>query len=97
MTIEKTALAALPLLALAACAPVDHSFGEATAWNRTVQTINPDGVVTSADAAQPGDNADVAVNSAEAYREGSIERASASSRGGNANGSVGSGQGNPPR
>ena len=98
MIIRKIALSALPVAALGACAPVDHSFGEAVAWNKAIQTINPDGTPAVAGAAQPGDNADVAVNSAEAYREGSVERASAGTgRGGALGGGSGSGQGNPPR
>ena len=102
MTI-KPLIALSTLLALGACAPVDHSFGEATAWNEAVQTINPDGVAVGPDAAQPGDNADVAVAAAEAYREGTVERPTVRSSGGaglgGSGGGIGTGGsgGTPPR
>jgi hypothetical protein len=69
----------LPLLlaplALCACATVDpvtgsvdRHFGEAVAWNKAVQTLNPDGSPAGAGAAQPGSSGDVAAGAALRYR-----------------------------
>lgn len=76
MTIDrKSGLAALVLapLALGACAPVDHAFGESVAYAKSAHTVNPDPVYTEADAA-PGAGGDVAAAAAERYRTGSVEQ-----------------------
>lgn len=99
MTIDprRAAFALVPLGAMAACAPVDHSFGEATAYNKAIQTINPDGTPPVEGAAEPGDNAEVAADSAESYREGTVERARVSTQGRSGSSSGNSGQSSTPR
>ena len=65
----KQALAAMGAISLAACATpdpvtgsVDRHFGEALAWNKAVQVINPD-PVHSPTGAQPGSSGGAKVNS----------------------------------
>ena len=64
-------LTALPLAACATLDPVtgsvDRHFGEAVAWNKTVQIINPDPVYEE-NGAKPGDNGAVASGAARRYR-----------------------------
>jgi uncharacterized membrane protein YgcG len=62
---------ALPLAACASVDPVSQSidpgFGEALAWNKAVQTIDPDPTFP-ADGAIPGGNGQVAAEAAKRYR-----------------------------
>ncbi|GAA4030026.1 hypothetical protein GCM10022281_06580 [Sphingomonas rosea] len=51
---------------------VDRQFGEAVAWNKAVQTINPDPVY-AADARQPGSDADKAAAAAKRYRTDKVK------------------------
>jgi hypothetical protein len=86
--------AALPLGACASLDPVtgstDRHFGEAVAWNKAVQTINPDGTPATPDGAEPGGNGDVATGAARRYRTDQVKQVqevqtSVSSTGGGAN------------
>ena len=93
MTIRNIVIAGLAVIGLSACAPVNHQFGEAVAWNKAIQTENPDPVYPE-DGAQPGDNAEVAADAAEAHREGRVERRTVSTgSGGGASGGSGVGAG----
>lgn len=67
----------------AACAPVPAYYGEAVAYNKAIQTVNPAPVYT-ADGAQPGDNGERAAMAVDNYRSGnvSIGRGGAGGRGG---------------
>ena len=51
---------------------VDRHFGEAFAWNKAVQTIDPDPVYP-ADGAKPGDNGAVAVGASKRYRTDQVK------------------------
>lgn len=80
MSFKRWTLAALASLPLAACATtnpvtgsVDRHFGEAVAWNKAVQVINPDPVYP-ANSAQPGSSGDVAVGAAERYRTDKVKK-----------------------
>lgn len=71
--------AAALLMATAGCntvdprtGSVDRSFGEAVAWNKAVQTINPDPVYT-ADAAQPGGDGAKGAAASERYRTDKVK------------------------
>lgn len=67
------------VLALTACShvdpqtgSVDRQFGEAVAWNKAVQVINPDPVYT-ADSAKPGDDGEKAVGASKRYRTNAVK------------------------
>lgn len=68
----------LALLASACSTPeprtewIDASMGEATAWNKNAQIINPDPVY-AADGAQPGANGERASDATERYRKGTVK------------------------
>ena len=94
----KTAL--LPLagltIATAACAPVDPGFGEALAYDKVAQTVNPDPQYPE-DAAQAGSDGVHAQKATERYRKGTtkpvqvIRSNSAGGGSGSGSGSGGSG------
>jgi hypothetical protein len=69
-------LAVLPLAACATLDPVtgslDRHFGEAVAWNKAVQTINPEPIYPD-DGAKPGDNGVVAAGAAKRYRTDQVK------------------------
>lgn len=69
-------LSALPLAGCATLDPVtgsvDRHFGEAVAWNKAVQTINPDPVYAET-GAKPGDNGAVAAGAARRYRTDQVK------------------------
>jgi hypothetical protein len=74
-------LAAVATLGLSACSHVDPAtgsvdkrFGEAVAWNKAVQTINPDGTPATPGAAQPGGSGDVATGATRRYRTDQIKQ-----------------------
>jgi hypothetical protein len=80
MSFKRAPFAALPMLALAACSTVDprtgsvdRQFGEAVAWNKAVQTIDPDPVYT-ADAAQAGSDGGKAAAASQRYRTDRVKR-----------------------
>lgn len=52
---------------------VDRSFGEAVAWNKAVQTVNPDPVAT-ADATQPGSDGAKAAGASQRYRTDRVKQ-----------------------
>lgn len=52
---------------------VDRSFGEAVAWNKAVQTINPDPVYT-ADATQPGSDGAKGAAASQRYRTDKVKQ-----------------------
>lgn len=88
-------LIALGLLgvAVAGCAhvdpvtgSVDKHFGEALAWNKEVQTVNPDPVYP-AEGAKPGDNGERAADAAERYRKGQVKPVETIGTGGSTGGS----------
>jgi hypothetical protein len=88
-------------LTLAACASldpvtgsVDRHFGEAVAWNKEVQTINPDGTPARPGAAQPGGSGDVAAGATRRYRTDQVKQVETV---GTTEGSGGSGGGSGPR
>ncbi|MCL6698908.1 hypothetical protein LZ496_08960 [Sphingomonas sp. NSE70-1] len=61
--------AALPVMALAGCAPVDPGLGEAVRYDMAIQTVNPDPVYPE-DGAQPGDSGEKGAKAVKAYRTG---------------------------
>ena len=93
---------ALPLGACATVDPVsqsvDRQFGEATAWNKSAQIIDPDPVYDE-NGARPGGNGDVAANATERYRTDRVkplERiGTTSAPGGGSGGGSGSGGSGP--
>lgn len=103
MSFKRSILCGAALLALGACATtdpvtgsVDRNFGEAVAWNKAVQTINPDGTPATPGAAQPGGSGDVAAGAAERYRTDRVkplERVTTTSQSGG--GGSGSGPSGP--
>jgi hypothetical protein len=52
---------------------VDRSFREAVAWNKAVQTINPDPVYT-AEATKPGSDGAKAVGASQRYRTDRVKQ-----------------------
>lgn len=71
-------------LGLVACAPVDPGFGEALAYDKVAQTVNPDPQYP-ADGAQPGDSGAKGAKASEKYRKGTttpVKATSTSSGGG---------------
>lgn len=91
---SKATLAALVglTLPLGACASVDPGFGEAVAYNKAVQTVNPDPQYP-ADGAKPGDRGDRGAKAAERYRKGETKPVQAIQTGGSSSSSGGGGQG----
>jgi hypothetical protein len=90
------AAAALPLAGCASLDPVtgsvDRHFGEAVAWNKEVQVINPDGTPARPGAAQPGGSGDVAAGASQRYRTDrvkQIEQVGTTQGGGAAGGGAG--------
>ena len=77
------------LVALVACAPVDHGMGEAVKYNALAQTINPDPVYVPG-GAQAGDNGVKGQKATERYRKDAVK---AIERETTASGSSGSGGG----
>ena len=72
--------AAIALLALGACAPVDPGYGEALRYDMAIQTVDPDPVYPE-DGAKPGDSGEHAAKATDRYRKGQtkpIRRESAS-------------------
>ncbi len=74
MSCKRLMLLALMAAPVAGCATldpvtqsVDRHFGEAVAWNKEVQTINPDPVYSDTDA-QPGDNGERAAAASRRHR-----------------------------
>ena len=66
-------------LALAGCShidpktgSVDRQFGEAIAWNKAVQVVNPDPVYT-ADATKPGSDGEKAAAATKRYRTDAVK------------------------
>lgn len=51
---------------------VDRSFGEAVAWNKATQTVNPDPIYT-ADTTPPGSDGAKAVGASERYRTDKVK------------------------
>jgi hypothetical protein len=79
MCSKRSLLAATTMLALAACntvdsrtGSVDRQFGEAVAWNKAVQTINPDPVY-AANATQPGTDGAKAAEATKRYRTDKVK------------------------
>jgi type IV pilus biogenesis protein CpaD/CtpE len=79
MFCKRMMLLSFTALPLASCATVDPSsgsvdryFGEATAWNKAAQIINPDPVYVE-NGAQPGNNGEVAANATERYRTDKVK------------------------
>jgi hypothetical protein len=67
-------------LALGGCDtvdPVSHSvdpgFGEALAYDKAIQTINPDPLPPPPGAAQPGDSGQKGVGAVDRYRKGTVK------------------------
>lgn len=87
----KLFIGALPvMLAISGCAPVDHGFGDAVAYNKQLQTVDPDPQYPEG-SAEPGDNGEVAAAAAGRYRTGRVKQPAAS--GGSGGGSLGGGGG----
>ena len=59
----------LVTVGLGACAPVAYNYGEAVAYNKTAQVINP-APTYDEDDAKPGDSGERAASAAEAHRTG---------------------------
>lgn len=91
-------------LALGACAQtvdqrtgsVDRQFGEAVAWNKAVQTVDPDPVYT-ADATKPGSAGSKAVAAARRYRTDQVKKPESIGTSEGGGGGGGSGGSSGPR
>lgn len=87
---------AAALLALApglqACAPVDPGMGEALAYDKAIQTVDPDPQYAATDA-QPGSDGDHGAKASERYRKGQTKpvQIQSTASGGSGSGSGGSG------
>lgn len=92
-TIKITA-ALVAALAATGCAPVSSNYGEALAFNKAAQIIDPTPVY-SADGAQPGDSGEAAVTAAEGYRERPASQVSNRGGGGSSGGGIGGGGSGP--
>ena len=68
----KLTIAAVALVAVAGCAPVDPGLGEALRYNMAAQTVNPDPVYPE-DARKPGDHGEKAQKATERYRKGQVK------------------------
>lgn len=79
------AVLALGLL-LPACAAVDPGFGETLAYNKAIQTIDPDPVYR-AGGEQPGGSGDHGQKATERYRKGTVKPVSTQSASGGSGGS----------
>ncbi|MBB3764693.1 hypothetical protein [Sphingomicrobium lutaoense] len=95
----KLVIGALPvMLVLSGCAPVDHGFGDAVAYNKAIQTVDPDPQYAEG-SAEPGDNGEVATDAVGRYRTGRVKRpaaSGASSGGGSLGGGGGSSRSSGP-
>ena len=80
--------AAIAIVALGACAPVDPGYGEALRYDMAIQTVDPDPVYPE-DGAKPGDSGEHAAKATDRYRKGQtkpIRRESASGGSGGSSG-----------
>ncbi len=94
----KLTMAALAVTLLATgCTPVDHSFGDAVAYAKQIQTIDPDPQYPEG-SAEPGDSGQVAADAARAHRTGNVKQPSTQSggRGGSSLGGGGSSRSSGP-
>jgi hypothetical protein len=92
----KVVVSSALLTVLGACSHIDpqtgsadRQFGEAVAWNKQVQLVNPEPVYT-AQSSQPGSDADKAAAASKRYRTDAVrnvERVQTSSSSGSDNGS----------
>lgn len=82
-------------LGLASCAPVAHNYGEAHAYNKYAQVVNP-APTYDEDDAKPGDSGEHGADAAKAYREGNVQQP-ARGRNGGGGGGGGLGGANGPR
>lgn len=71
-TTIKVGAIALVTVGLGACAPVAHNYGEAVAYTKTAQIIDPTPTYDEDDA-KPGDSGERAASAAEAHRTGSVQ------------------------
>nr|WP_294851147.1 hypothetical protein [uncultured Sphingomonas sp.] len=90
----RLALATGLAVALSACAPVDPGLGEALAYDKVAQTVNPDPQYPS-DGAQPGDDGNHGQKATERYRKGATKPVQVMQTGGG--GSSGGGGGSGPK
>jgi hypothetical protein len=81
--------APIPLIALAACTPIDTGLGDSIRTNQALHVINPGPVDDDAPIAVSGERAAAA---AERYRKGEVKKPAAVSTTGTA-----SGAGGPPK
>ncbi len=79
-------------VALPACAPVDPGFGEALAYDKAIQTVDPDPVYREG-GEQPGGSGDRGQKASERYRKGAVKQPSAQSASGGSGGGSSSGSG----
>lgn len=93
---SKLACSALAAVAvsLAACAPVDPGMGEALAYDKAAQTVNPDPQYP-ANAAQPGADGNHAAKATERYRKGQTKSVQQIRTGSGSGGSSGGGGAGP--
>lgn len=89
-TTIKIAGAAMLGLGLVACAPVSHNYGEAHAYNKYVQAVDPTPTYDEDDA-KPGESGERGASAAKAYREGSVKQPSRGRSGGGGGGGGGLG------
>lgn len=85
------ALMAVLVSPLGACAPVDPGFGEALAYDKAVQTVDPDPQYSEADA-KPGANGEHGAAATQRYRKGQtkpVQSQSTASGGSSSGGSSG--------
>ena len=87
----KTIIAGVSLpFIIAACAPVDPGYGDAVAYNKAAQTIDPDPEYEWDDA-KPGENGERGADAVQRYREGQVKQPSASTGRGQQGGQGGQG------
>ena len=84
--------AAIAIVALGACAPVDPGYGEALRYDMAIQTVDPDPVYPE-DGAKPGDSGEHAAKATDRYRKGNTKPIRRESAGGSGGSSSSSGSG----
>ena len=84
-------------LLLPACAPVDPGFGEALAYDKAIQTVDPDPVYRDG-GEQPGSSGDHGQKATERYRKGTVKPVQSTSTGsGSGGGGSSSSSGSGPQ
>jgi hypothetical protein len=90
---RKAFLLPLGLLGLAACTPVDTSYGEALRWDVAQQTVNPEPPPPQEGAPIAGGEGVRAASAVDRYQKGTVKQPTGVSGGGGSGGSGASSSG----